>query len=144
MRPRAGAERFQGGLQILSLCRRRERAPRNAALWNAGSKGKLTVEGPERVNSRRSQGCSQRPLCPPNQTTKSALMRVRRTNGSFQENFEANSKNKCLRDKRLAEAVRHPLVASTPTGKCGRSHRIATIRQSASSKRASARLTPET
>jgi hypothetical protein len=68
---------------------------------------------PDRVNQRRRADAFERPLCPPNQTDKSALLRVRQTNGSFQEKSEANSKNKCIRNKRLAEAVRHPLGTST-------------------------------
>jgi hypothetical protein len=55
---------------------------RNGALWNA-----LPHNGPPRVNPGRIQGCSNRPLSPPNQTNKSTLLRVRQTNGSFQEHL---------------------------------------------------------
>jgi hypothetical protein len=77
------------------------------------------VECLHRVNSRRKQGSSERPLCPPNQTNNFALLRVRRTNGSFQQKAEANSQSKGICDKRLAEAVSHPLVASTAAVRIG-------------------------
>jgi hypothetical protein len=70
------------------------------------------------------QGYSKLLLCPPNRTNKSALLRVRKTNGAFQEKSEANPKNKCICDKQLVEAVRHPWAASTPGPRiCGSAYK---------------------